>query len=468
MSHSVQRNTAYQALSRATSISLFTGLTILAVSTHSAAQPKSSVMPELKIQLLTIFDHAQLLTWPPEVKKREITEVVRQKLASHLNVILPNTVVATQEDHEKILKSASADMDRGRIAYENLNHRLAAKMLEKALSQYASIDFHLVKPEQVADVLLLLGKTRLEQGMETEGERLFRQAFELQPTIKLRPDFEHPNTVTVLSRARRSFLTRAPDRPAALGTASMRGARVYIHGRLIQSRLELVIRSNNGIRIEVEPIDNNLDSAISRIASRIIDCLPLKDQVALAPSVFKSTVGVGLGASLYSSSPVGPFPIFDAMLYYARPLSQNIELWIASRISTSGRDPSAHLRTPLSAGSVTFGPRPKFSLGRLSGTTYVLPWVGRQGAVEITTNPACKFFSAETSPPSALCNHEVDVERFGPSWLAGIEIGAGLLFPLRKRFFMGVNAAAQFKLLEEVDSDFKYLYRGNFTLAYQL
>ena len=444
-------------------------LFLFAASQHAAAQgTHSDAASDLHIHLLLIFDHEQLITWPPTAEKREEAAFARQKLISNLNRLRPNVISMDRRNYAPTLKTAAAAIERGRLAYEKLKHREAAVALEQALSHYIDVDYHLVAPEKVSQVLLLLGKTRLEQGMETEAERLFRSAFELDPTLQVRKDFEHPNTVAVLQRARRSFLTRMPERPSARVHSTTKGNHVYIHGRVIQRRLELVIRSATGVRLEVEPIDGRLDNAISRISSRVMDCLPVKDQPALAPSSSKPNISAGIGTSFYSSSPVGFFPIADTVLSYSHPISQNIDVWVSGRLSTSGRDAAEHLRKPLYAARLTFGPRPRFTLGNVVGTIHLLPWVGRTGDTEITTNPACKFFSESSNPPAALCNHATDVERLGSGWVTGLEIGTGISVPLSRRFILGLNATLQFKLVEEISTDFKYLYGSTLTLGYRL
>ena len=450
-------------------LSLFVLIIALAIPAQAALGQTGRPPPtDLKVHLLLIFDHEQLLTWPPALEKREVTTIVRQKLVSNLNGLHPNVISTQQRDFTSMKKQAAAAIKKGTAAYEKLRHREAAQALEEALGHYTRVDYHLVAPDAVSKVLVLLGKTRLEQGMETEAERLFRAAFELVPTLHVRKEFEHPNTVTVLQRARRSFLTRPPERPATNGNAGATGNQVYIHGRLVQGRLELVIRSATGIRLEVEPIDNNIDNAVSRISSRVMDCLPIKDRVALTPSRGKPRLSAGMGASFYSSSPVGPFPIVDAILSYAHPLSQNIDLWFAGRMSTSGRDASEHLRSAIYSGRLTFGPRPQVALGNVIGTVYLLPWVGRTGKIEITTNPACKFFTPSRPPPSALCNHMNDVTKLPSGWASGLELGSGLTIPVRRNLTLGINAGVQIKLVEEVANDFRYLYSSHITLGYRL
>ena len=87
---------------------------------------------------------------------------------------------------------------------------------------------------------------------------------------------------------------RPPELPRHTKLKKQEDGTIRIHGRVISDRIELLIQSINGTRLEVETIDTNLDLAASRLASRILDCLPLNN--ALQPPTKPAVDSNGTGA----------------------------------------------------------------------------------------------------------------------------------------------------------------------------
>ena len=126
-------------------------------------------------------------------------------------------------------------------------------------------------------------------------------------------------------------------------------------------------------------LDVGLDEAVSRVINRVLDCLPVKDTLNYRQKKLSPTISGGVGIGSYYRSPVGPFPVYDTLLSYEHPLSENLDWWTSFQLSTTGRDRSEHLRNSITSVSLAFGPRPTFQLLRLDTKIFVVPWIERRG-----------------------------------------------------------------------------------------
>jgi hypothetical protein len=421
----------------------------------------------LQIQWLTLFDHGSLLTWPPDLTETTRSKAVLQKLKAHLKLAKNDIEFIPFPKFDEERKRLRTITVSGERAYQALDHRKAATDLSRALDGYYALGWHLFKPTNVARIQFLLGKTRLEQGKEGEAERLFRIALSLHPTLQIQKGYEHPNTVRVLNRARRSFLNRSPEVPNAVAQINRTNRTVQIHGRLIKDRLELVIHSSGGTRLEVERIDGNLDKAISRLSTRIIDCLPLAESFATDTTPASVITSLGLGLSSYARSPVGPFLIYDTIIDYQYQLSKNLEWWTNLRLSNSGRDESEHIRDTITSLSVSFGPRPRFHFGRTSLSVYLAPWIERRAQYKTTTNPACKFFSPRSAPPTRLCDFERELKSYPADWVTGIGMGTQVQVRLGRKVSLLWATSMRSKVLEDVSTSMQYLIGSHLSLGYE-
>ncbi len=443
------------------------GLLCLAITAPAHGTESSIQEPSIHIQWLTIFDHRTLVTWPPNLAEQQLNDTVREKLQTHLKLARHDVQYLGAGDEPEQVQALRRLVQQGESAYQALNHRKAAEHLSQALGGFYALGWHLHKPVDVSKIQFLLGKTRLEQGKEGEAERLFRLAMSLDPRLQIQEEFEHPNTVRVLKQARRSFLTRAPELPKASTRSAQNIVVVEIHGRLVNDRIELIINASSGTRLEVEQINGDLDRAISRLSTRILDCLPLADtfsKSSVPPSVIAS---LGMGVSSYARSPVGTFLFYDTIIDFQYKLSRNLEWWTNLRLSNSGPDQSEHIRNTITSLSLSFAPRPRFHFGRVSLSVYAAPWIERRGKYESTTNPACKFFTPESAPPIQLCNFEREVKSYAADWVTGIAFGTQLQVKLARRFSLLWATSARSKILAEVSTSMQYLLGSHVSLGYQ-
>jgi hypothetical protein len=431
-----------------------------------AAQPTKGEAA-LQIQWLTVFDHSSLLIWPPNLTPGTLNLTVLEKLKVHLKLARNDIEFSAFPTFEKEVEGLRTVTETGERAYQALDHRKAAAALSKALDGYYALGWHLHKPDEIAQVQVLLGKTRIEQGKEGEAERLFRLAISLQPTLQIDWDFEHPNTVRIFKKARRSFLSRSPEMPGAVSRVYRNERTVQIHGRLIEGRIELMIHSSSGTRLEVERIDGNLDKAVSRLSTRILDCLHLAPSFAETTSAPSVITSLGLGLSSYVRSPVGPFVIYDTTMDYQYRLSRNLEWWTNLRLSNSGRDESEHIRDTITSLSISFAPRPRFHFGSTSLSVYFAPWVERRAQYKTTTNPACKFFSPRSAPPSRLCDFQQEVKSFPADWAIGIGVGTQVQVRLGRKVSLLWATSMRSKLLEDVSTSMQYLVGSHLSLGYE-
>ncbi|MGB0648266.1 MAG: hypothetical protein ACPGQS_13865, partial [Bradymonadia bacterium] len=252
-------------------------------------------------------------------------------------------------------------------------------------------------------------------------------------------------------------------------TTSQKGedGTIRIHGRVISDRIELLIQSINGTRLEVETIENNLDLAASRLASRILDCLPLNN--TLQPPIKPPSIltALGLGASSYLQSPVGRFLFYDTLMSFQYAISDSLEWWTHFRVSNSTADESKHIRDPITSFSLSFGPRPRFQFGRTSFSVYLSPWIERRGAYRTTTNPSCKFFSPNAGIPETLCNFKREVITYDSDWTTGIVYGGQLQFRIKKSVYVLMAASVHTKLIEDIQTSMQHLIGSHVSLGYQ-
>lgn len=443
---------------------------ILCMALTTAAQAADSPPPQepsIQIKWLTIFDHRTLVTWPPTLEENRLNDAVRTKLQTHLKLARNDIQYLGINDESAKVQALQNRVQQGESAYEALNHRKAAAHLSQALDGFYALGWHLHNPTNVAKVQLLLGKTRLEQGKEGEAERLFRLAMSLNPRLKIQEEFEHPNTVRVLKQARRSFLTRAPELPKASARSNQNEVVVEIHGRLVNDRIELLINASSGTRLEIEQVNEDLDRAISRLSTRILDCLPLAETFSKSSAPPSVIASLGMGVSSYARSPVGTFLFYDTVMDFQYKLSRNLEWWTNLRLSNSGPDSSEHIRNTITSLSLSFAPRPRFHFGRVTLSVYAAPWIERRGKYESTTNPACKFFTPESAPPIRLCNFEREVKSYPADWVAGIAIGTELQVKLARKLYLLWATSARSKILEDVSTSMQYLVGSHVSLGYQ-
>ena len=309
--------------------SLIAGMTLMGlVNSVQGAPSTDSQTKYVNFQWLTVFDHSALMTWPPKpTGNSDIGSLLLNKIRAQLENARTDVKFLPLVWESEHLKEIEGIIASGQREYEALSHRKAAEHLSTAISQYFKIGWHLRKPADVAHAHFLLAKTRSEQGQDAEAERLLRTALSLNPNLQIKEEFEHPKLVRLFKSARRSFLMRPPELPRHTKLKKQEDGTIRIHGRVISDRIELLIQSINGTRLEVEKIDTNLDLAASRLASRILDCLPLNN--ALQPPTKPPSIltALGLGASSYLESPVGRFLFYDTLMSFQYAISDSLEWW---------------------------------------------------------------------------------------------------------------------------------------------
>ena len=150
-----------------------------------------------------------------------------------------------------------------------------------------------------------------------------------------------------------------------------------------------------------------------------------------------------------------------------KKVSRNLEWWTNLRLSNSGRDASQHIRDTITSLSISFGPRPRFHFGTVSLSIYLAPWFERRAQYKTTTNPACKFFSPRSAPPSSLCNFQQEVKSFPADWATGIGVGTQVQVRLGRSVSLLWATSMRSKLLEDVATSMQYLGGSHLSLGYE-
>lgn len=221
---------------------------------------------------------------------------------------------------EQNLKLARGFYSFGLEKYKALDLDAAIRYLEQSRAAYAQIHYEYVKPEEVADVLLYLALSYLEQGDQpTRVVNLFQEMILIMPERNLEPGYYTESVVTAFRDARAELVKELEQRglPIVLTErapeiARLAGADVLVFGFILPRgegrwRLRMFFWSRETRRVEqsdaldVPSLDEGmLTSASNMIMARYADCLrepPEEGTDPVKPARGNSPVSVDLNFS---------------------------------------------------------------------------------------------------------------------------------------------------------------------------
>ncbi len=221
---------------------------------------------------------------------------------------------------EQNLKLARGFLSFGLEKYKALELEPAIRYLEQARAAYAQIHYEYVSPEEVADVLLYLALSYLEQGDQpTRVVNLFQEMILILPTRDLEPGYYTESVVTAFRDARAALVREIEQRglplvltESAPEIARLTGADTLVFGFVLPNgedrwRVRMFFWSRETRRVEqsdamdVPSLDAKmLENASNMIMARYADCLrepPEQGTDPIEPARGTSPVSVDLNFS---------------------------------------------------------------------------------------------------------------------------------------------------------------------------
>lgn len=265
-------------------------------------------------------------------------------------------------------REATVRADAGRDAYAEVRLETAARYLKEATTLFHNIEHEFVDARAVARTELTRAATLLEKGDVLEANDAFVAALNADPRIRLRADYDRPETLAALERARETLL-REPQPPpqfARWPAGESNQPELFIvrtrhHAARGDepARLEVVLVSSNGTVLpESQPLpaELNADEAGSRLASRLFACLPFGAPEGTRKVTREVRLDAGGAYFVYLENPLEAFGNVGAGVDFTFQLARNISLKSLFMVANSMDDQSAQLREDVVTFRAAFAP----------------------------------------------------------------------------------------------------------------
>lgn len=363
--------------------------------------------------------------------------------ARHLSVLPPagtRRTLQKERAYQSALTLALEAMNRGYRDFREVRLSAAVESLETAIAALLALEHQVVRPREVARAYMTLGLAFLEQKDESSAEMAFRRALLIDPRLRLRPGYDHPKALLAFARARQELIKTDPPPPPGFSARSpstrKSTARYEIRARALPDRLELTIRSPGGVRVESEPLSDDPSDDGSRLASRVIACLPFGSTPKRAAFNPEFNLDAGFGSFLFARAPVAAFANLGVGVNLSYLAAPNISLEMDLALSNSNRDRQEHLRTDIGTWRLRAGPGVQWKVSQIRLFAHVGIEVAGHSAFDFTTNPACKHFSPTDALPPILCDFEREIERNDSAWFLGATASLGARVSLVRQFYL--------------------------------
>jgi len=359
--------------------------------------------------------------------------------------------------------------------------RLAAaeKSIGTAMRLLTSLRYHMVNPSFLAKLSITRGQALLEAKRPADAESAFQFALSIQPSVRLRSGFDHPQAVSAFEAARLSMIRSASDVTgnagssiAALGSKTLN--RIFyrwtgnaIYGRLTENQLEVVIDSPRGIQVERQTLTSNPVLDGEQLASRIHAALPFGRVSRDSRSSSDVLMNVGFAGFTHLKSPVGLVPNYGVNSTGAVVLAQGLSVEVDTQLSISGRDFHEHLREDIMSFQFRLGLGARGRIGRFSGSAHLGLQLDRLSEVVITTTAACKYFSPQDAVPRTLCDFQRDFDRIAASWSLGPALSLEGRFNLFDQVDLVARISAATYVFRTVEHDFAWPVGATAGLGYR-
>ena len=442
------------------------------------SRPLPTAFNQTKVLIYPAVSFAALASPDGSVKEDQgaLERAVLEQLKSYANLRIysPDTVrvgVRKRKGYDMNRAEALERARWGQESYSQVRLPSAIKKLKSALMLLIEIEYHLENPLAVAQIALTLGQALLEAGQVSEAADAFKHALVLQPTLRMRRDYDRPDAIKAFEQARRGLAKAgdAPERRDALADLSVKRAniRTSIRTYLLPQEIVAVIRTPQGRQIERQAISDDHVGDASRIASRIFATLPF-GYLSRARQTKSLFIDTGFSGFTYATSPVGAFPHFGLQTNATFVVAEKLSLEGTLQLGSSARDRHEHLRKNLNTVRARVAAGLHSTWGRWSGFAHFGLQVDYQSEVVITTTVACKYFTPSDDVPPTLCDFDDDFDRSDGTWSVGGGVSIGARFRVLDPIFLVIRVSGAAYAFQTEPTDFAWPVGASFALAYQL
>lgn len=362
--------------------------------------------------------------------------------------------VTSQPVYEETHRVAEDWAKLGTESYKNLRTDEAIRQLENAVEKYRSIDHRLVEPKRVAEVLMYLSLSYLNQGENAARPlTLMEQMIRLDPQRLFRRGFYPDKIANFFASARqdklRAMQTNGPSEERAKGLAEMMDAEIVAFGSAVprgdggyEARLFLYSRPDEafveteGLAVESrEPAA--FRAASNRLVGRMTPCLqPPRDDEQVDTIVesrgdgpLSMQLGFAYGTFLrFPEPPIAkPFGNIGVSTDIHLALTEEFSIRGGVDILHSLRDYSGRIMDPLYTVRGHLGPDLGANVGRFNfGLS-----VGLEGT-HVSPFVLCRNLDVPAQATS--CPNAQDRERFDLPFLVGVNVHPRVRFHLFDSF----------------------------------
>jgi hypothetical protein len=375
--------------------------------------------------------------------------------------------------YAKALRLAHELRGLGEDEYRAVRLQSAAKRMRAALNAYLDLGHDVVDPEGVARTALALGLAQLEARDRTGARASFRQALQIEPSLRLRPGFDRRESVEAFEEARASLVSEGPPVPDSFTLKRRRLAAVdkrhwVVHARLLADRVELALHSPRGVSLHTAPVGGDPRAAGEQLAARVWACLPFGSPPRRAVRRAQLRLDAGFTDFVYLDSPVDAFNNVGVGVHLSWLVASTISLDAHFSLTNSGRDREEDLRDDVATVRGWAGPGFAIEGDRWGASAHLGVEVGTTTAFETTTNPACKFFEPDDGIPDALCDFDRDVEAVPRAVTVGAVLALGVRLRLVDDIYLALRAWAATQAFETQETGLGLPVGGHVGLGYRL
>ena len=335
-----------------------------------------------------------------------------------LEVIPPSALqdaLISRALYEQTLSLARQWGEMGVNAYKEVQSQNAVEYLERALQNFSTISHELVAPQELAEILMFLALSYLEDGTDVVRPlEILQEMIRRDPTLKLQPGY-YPDFIVRYYQSARDTLWRelrqdGPPLEETRRIAEILDADFVFHAYAIApspDSVEVIAYLYNRELDQLLPPEEitlseltseTLAEAISRLTSRLAACLlappSLPDSSDLNPSQGTGRLAIQLtlnyGSFLQMPAPLrSPFGNYGVGIGTGWSITREFQLIAGIQIFNSLRDYDGILREDFTTLRAHLGGQ----LGRRFGPLHLAMAAGLETAsfspIRVFTDPAC-------------------------------------------------------------------------------
>jgi hypothetical protein len=215
--------------------------------------------------------------------------------------------------------------------------------------------------------------------------------------------------------------------------------------------------------LSADPADDG-----SRLASRVIACLPFGHPSTSRVFSPELTIDAGFGSFVFAQAPISPFANLGVGLNVSYLAVPGVSFELDLALSNSNRDRQEHLRRDVGAWRLRAGPGFQWQRGRFRAFAHVGVEAAGHSAFDFTTNAACKHFSPDDALPDVLCDFDRDIERNQSTWFIGAAGALGMRVTLVKQIFIAGRLSAASYAFQSQRSPLGWPVGGYIGLGYRV